>query len=388
MIFDYPVKLLLNEKKRIIEIVVVLLLSCFPIFYRLDALAIRQWDEARNAVSALEMSQNHAYWVRYFNGVPDEVDTKPPLLIWLQVLSFKLLGMNELAIRLPSALSALATALFLIIFLNRQNSRLSGYLVVLILVSSPGYIDRHMARTGDHDALLVLFTTLIVFQYYQFLIGNGNGNRSLLVITALFFLGFLTKGIAVFMILPGLLLATFLFGLHRKLFLNRMVYCSIAIIAILCLSYYLLREQLQPGYIKAVWSGELLPRYVNRSKDFLDESFWYYLHNLAKERFSYWIYLLIPSTVLLPLWFRKIKHSLPVYLLIHMLTYLFIISAGSKNLWYDGPLFPLLAAFTAIFIDKLREGWQVRYGHKQKAKVSIPVFIIPLLFIWPGLQIM
>ena len=78
--------------KRVAEISIVMLICCFPIFYRLDTLPIRQWDEARNAVSAIEMLQNKNYLIRYFGGQPDYFDVKPPLLIWLQVLTIKIFG--------------------------------------------------------------------------------------------------------------------------------------------------------------------------------------------------------------------------------------------------------------------------------------------------------
>lgn len=47
--------------------IAVILLCSFPVFYRLDVLPVRQWDEARNAVSAVEMLQNRNYIVLHVN---------------------------------------------------------------------------------------------------------------------------------------------------------------------------------------------------------------------------------------------------------------------------------------------------------------------------------
>ncbi|UOQ78563.1 hypothetical protein MUN84_08455 [Hymenobacter sp. 5516J-16] len=60
------------------------------------------WDESRVAVNAAEMALNNNWLVAHFEGQPDLWNTKPPLLLWLQVLSIKLFGFNEVAIRLPT----------------------------------------------------------------------------------------------------------------------------------------------------------------------------------------------------------------------------------------------------------------------------------------------
>jgi|WetSurSiteA1Bulk_404760.scaffolds.fasta_scaffold00555_10 4-amino-4-deoxy-L-arabinose transferase-like glycosyltransferase len=374
--------------KRFIEVIAVLSLCSFPLFYRLDSLAIRQWDEARNAVSAVEMYRNHNFIVRYFDGVPDFFDVKPPLLIWLQVMFIKLVGMNELAIRLPSAFAALLTVIFLIRFFSRMpNNRLTGYLAALILVTTQGYIDRHMARTGDHDSLLVLFTSMIILLYYEFLVSNQNVNRKLITLAVLIVLAILTKSIAVFMILPGLLIMTFVYGRQKRLFLNKTFYACLVGVVLIGAGYYTLRETMQPGYLKAVWSGELLPRYLNTHSAFLKEPGCYYIRNLAKERFSYWIVFLVPALIILPWWYRKQKQNLPLYLLINILVYLAIISAGTYNLWYDGPILPLLAAFTAYFLV-----WLLQYLKPVMARIPVlgnhVIFLLlPALFLLPGIII-
>jgi 4-amino-4-deoxy-L-arabinose transferase-like glycosyltransferase len=67
-------------------------LGVFPVFMHLDTLPIRIWDEARQAVNALEMWENGNFLVTHFEGSPDMWSTKPPLLIWLQVALIGLLG--------------------------------------------------------------------------------------------------------------------------------------------------------------------------------------------------------------------------------------------------------------------------------------------------------
>lgn len=143
-------------QKKHIQFIELLLLFCicyFPLCFRIDALPVNQWDEARNAVNTVEMLQNHQYLVRYYAGEPETWETKPPLLIWLQVLSTKVFGINELALRFPVMMATFLTVALLVFFFHKNHqNRYLGYIASLILVTTDGYIDRHIARTGDHDA--------------------------------------------------------------------------------------------------------------------------------------------------------------------------------------------------------------------------------------------
>lgn len=96
----------------------------FPLFLRLDFIGLELWDEARRGVNALEMLINGNWLVTHYDGQPEMWGTKPPFLIWCQVLCMKSLGINELAIRLPSALAALATVVVLILFSHRRCGKI------------------------------------------------------------------------------------------------------------------------------------------------------------------------------------------------------------------------------------------------------------------------
>src|SRR5690606_5022387 len=94
--------------------VLLLVVFYFTIFYRLDAKILREWDEARNAMNAVEMIENSNPIIRYYEGVPDMWEVKPPLLTWFQVITLTVFGKNELGVRLPSAIAALLLAFALL----------------------------------------------------------------------------------------------------------------------------------------------------------------------------------------------------------------------------------------------------------------------------------
>lgn len=69
------------------------------------------WDEINFAECAREMIVSHDYLNVQINFVP--FWEKPPLFIWMQVLSMKVFGINEFAARFPNAVAGIASLLFI-----------------------------------------------------------------------------------------------------------------------------------------------------------------------------------------------------------------------------------------------------------------------------------
>ena len=85
----------------------VLLALCFFMFlFGAGQRPLWDTDEGMHAETSKEMVESGDWIVPHFNGEP--FYDKPPLFTWLVALSFKLLGFNELAARLPAALTWVA----------------------------------------------------------------------------------------------------------------------------------------------------------------------------------------------------------------------------------------------------------------------------------------
>src|SRR5258707_14591475 len=74
-------------------------------------------DEPRFAEASREMVQRQDPVIPWFNG--QYRFDKPPLIYWCQVASYKCLGENAFAARLPSALFGTATAVLLFMWGRR-----------------------------------------------------------------------------------------------------------------------------------------------------------------------------------------------------------------------------------------------------------------------------
>lgn len=354
------------------------ILISIPIFGHLDTLPFRIWDEARPAMNAYEMYKNHQYWVTHFEGKPEMWQTKPPLLIWLQVFFSHLLGFGELAIRLPSAIAGFLTCIVLMIFCVRYlGSFWYGFISVLVLVTSWGYIHIHVTRTGDYDALLILFTTTSCLLWFLYL--EQGKNKLLFYFFIALCLALFAKSIAGLLFVPALFLETLF---QKKLFnvlKNKYLYIGMAGFFLPILTYYIARENLNPGYIQAVLDNELLGRYTTVIEAH-KEDFWYYLQNLKNYQYPYWI-LLLPCGLAVGLLHLdpKIKR-LTRFLALACLLYMIIISKGETKLeWYVAPLFPFFAMITGMFLHLIFD--LIKKSDLVKGVLSLNVLPYLLLFL-------
>ena len=342
------------KQRNILLIAVTLFLCYFPLCNRINLYCIQAWDESRNITNAIEMLGNHQWLTRYFEGKPDMWDLKPPFLVWLQAASFNLFGFTETAARLPSMFFSMSTVLLLLWMGNKLTGSIyPGILGAIIMVSSRGYYGEHMARFGDHEAMLGFFITSMIFFAWLY---SETSKKIYLVLTIVsLFLGWFTKNIIAFMFLPGMFVWFLSKGKIKDFLLNRTFWIGCLIMLCLIASYYLLREKSSPGYMQEVWMNELFGRYFDKSENYHyhKNDFWYYWQGFVDGRFLPYIYLFIVGMV-----FAVFRRSLQnrnflIYVGIVLVSYFLILSAGTKNFWYDGPLYPTAALFVGLFLYSL-----------------------------------
>ena len=363
--------------KKYFPYLLLLLLIYFPIFGFLDVLPIRIWDESRLALNAVEMSFNNNFIVTYFEGKPDMWNTKPPLLIWIQVIFIKMFGYSEVSIRLPSALAAFFSC-SLIFYMNTKYIKNSvfAFITAFIILTSIGFIGIHSSRTGDYDSLLSFFTTTSALAFFVFL--ESKQNKYLYLFFSLLALGVLTKSITGLFFLPGLFLYTLFTKNVLKVLSNKHFYLGIIIFLSVTLSYYFIRESQNSGYLLAVWNNELGGRFSNVLEN-NNHGFWYYYDNLLSERYAYW-FLLIPIGITVGFLSENIRiKRMTIFSTLLVVSFILVISSAKTKLeWYDIPLYPFLAILSAnpIFLV---------YLMLKETKVSnkyISVNILPVIFLF------
>jgi len=123
--------------------------------------AVRLWDmdEAIFSETAREMFERGDAVVPWFNGTL--FTHKPPWMYWGMMLGYRLLGCNELAARLGSALAGLGTVLLTWAIGRRLFSPRVGFWAGIVLGCCLQFAV--IARAATPDAWLSLFTTLAMW---------------------------------------------------------------------------------------------------------------------------------------------------------------------------------------------------------------------------------
>ncbi|HVT59961.1 MAG TPA: glycosyltransferase family 39 protein [Thermoanaerobaculia bacterium] len=180
-------------------LLVLALMAC-NVFLGLATSSINDFDEARYGVSAFEMQQNRGFLVTTYAEKKELWALKPPLGYWLMALSFSLLGGSALAMRLPSALCALATVAVTMYWARRRLNPQLAIVSGLIVATTFGFLSNHGARSGDFDACLTLILLLAAVRLPRL----AESQWTVVGLALLLACGFLLKSFA---ILPLVLVA-------------------------------------------------------------------------------------------------------------------------------------------------------------------------------------
>ncbi|MDX2448785.1 MAG: glycosyltransferase family 39 protein [Desulfobacterales bacterium] len=180
----------------------------FSLFIGLGSVPLFDEDEGAYSEVTREMLQSGDFVTPRLNG--DTFFHKPPMIYWVQAASVKLFGLNEFALRLPSALASVAWLLLLFRFARRYfNSAVAWYAVFFVATSLQTSI---VAKAAIADALLNLFVTLAMFSIYAYY--RHERKRDIYLTFVLMALGFLTKG-PIAILIPFVASGVF-FGIKRR----------------------------------------------------------------------------------------------------------------------------------------------------------------------------
>lgn len=323
-------------------------IASYLIFQNLDKPAIRIWDEAIYADNALDMYTYGDPIVMRRSGELTLYNTKPPLVIWLQTLSMHVFGVNEFAIRFPSALAGVLTCLLLLWFsLKTLRDLRIGIVAVLVLGTSWGFVRQHVVKTGDLDAVLVFWTTACGLLILHFLVRKKRIGKIVPAAGAALAFGFLTKGVAAFLPVPGLALCVIIAGRFREMIRSRTFWLTSVAVVVVALLWYGMREALAPGYLSHMWGAEY-GRYVTSYLPWHHQPWHFYVSNwVTQQYFTPWVYALVPA-IAFGL-FSKTWRTPTTLLVVTAVTFLVVLSFPRVKLaWYDAPVYPLLATIVSI----------------------------------------
>lgn len=224
----------------------------------LGALPLFDWDEINFAECAREMIASGNYLQVQIDYAP--FYEKPPGFIWLQVLMFKIFGVNEFAARLPNAITGIITLLLLFNIGNRFFNPSFGLLWVICYTAS--LLPHLYFRSGIIDPVFNLLIILGLYSGWTYI--STKKVLSLLFTSLYIGLAILTKGPVALLILGGVLGIYLLF--KKELTLNNMLMLFLAGIATLI--------------IPSIW---LALDWINNGPQFISEFLAYQIRLLTTE---------------------------------------------------------------------------------------------------------
>ncbi len=370
----------------ILFITISLLAIALAAFINLDRLPIRLWDESRLANSAYEMYRNGWSLVTTYDGSPDMWNTKPPLLIWMQTLAMHLFGPNELAVRLPSGIAVFLTCAGMFYFSRKATGRyLLGFFSAFVLISCVGFNEFHTGRSGDYDALLTMWTTFAAFAFFLADRSRFQSRRWSILFFVFLAFAVLTKSVAGLLFAPAFLIYVLVRGNFMAAIKSRHVWWGVAIFVVSVLGFYLIREALGPGYLKAVMENDVFGRY-NTALEGHRGSPKYYLMNLINFRFAEFYLFAVAGIIVLLFMKKSPVRDVGLYAVLMFVIYMLVISFGQTKLeWYDNPIFPFAALMAGVFFVLLSETLSEALGKTALSNHSGMVVsaLVFLFFLYP-----
>ncbi|MCW2966616.1 MAG: glycosyltransferase family 39 protein, partial [Solirubrobacteraceae bacterium] len=175
------------------------------------AAALNLWMLSRNgwandyySAAVRSMSTNwHAFLYGSFDAKGVMTVDKPPLAFWIQALSVRAFGFSSWSLLVPQALMGIATVGLTYDMVRRRFGRVAGFAGGLVLALTP--ITVAISRHNNPDALLVLCCVAALWALVR---GLEDGRTRWLLLAGLCVgLGFETKMLVAFMVVPGIALA-------------------------------------------------------------------------------------------------------------------------------------------------------------------------------------
>ncbi len=301
-------------------------LSAAVFFFQLGSTRLDSWDEAIYAQAAKEMVRSGDWITPHWNQ--KEFFQKPPLLIWLTALLFRVFGISEFTSRTVSALSGVGVVLLTFLMARRFFGELPAVVAsVALLVSAPLF---QFARSGTMDLLLTLFMLLAVYSYLK----TSEDSRWWLAVGIGCGLAVMTKGAAAAPLLGALLIAAVI----ERRQLSRELWAGTGLFIVIGGTWHFAMIYLHGN----VFLDDYLGRHVlARAMGGVDERL---------EGVFYYLPVIGVFLPLLPFGLRRLwkeRDVPPIIPILGLSIILFYTAISTKHAWYIVPALPFLSILVA-----------------------------------------
>ncbi len=312
-------------------------------------------DEGRYSEISREMAASGDFVTPRLNGL--KYFEKPPLQYWATAISFKLLGVSDLAARLYVALCGLGCVLLIAFAGARLYDAETGMLAAFILLASPYFTAISQIVTLDIGVTFWLTFTLVAFLLSQ-VATDARGNRNWLITAWAAAAGaMLSKGLIGVVFPAATVFVYCVLQRDFKLLLRLQWVWGLLVFLALATPWFVLVQMQNPEFAQFFFIHEHWERFTSDTHRRVG-AWWYFVPILLAGLLA-WLIAFFPAVwsglrdrgIVIHARAQQKPFKPLLFLLIFCgFVFVFFSKSGSKLPGYIAPLFPALALVLAVYV--------------------------------------
>jgi hypothetical protein len=333
--------------------------------------AVTDYDEGFYAQAARHMVESGNWVTAYANDV--RFLEKPPLLYWVTAVSFKIFGINEFALRLPTAFAVVALVWIVVLIVRKLTDERAALAAGLSASFSIGtYI---FTRETLHDIWLVLFIAVAMYAFLNWYLDPRRPLKPALVFYAAMAGAVLCKSVIGVVFPLGIVVVFFLLSKKWPKWRTLHVLPGFLLFSLLTVPWHWLAAIQNKGFLEFFFVGEQFMR------------FWGKHATVGSVPLAvFWALILVwffPWTAFLPAAFARGRKNQDENqrILFRLasawaLVILGFFSVSARLEHYVFPAIPALALFVGFALHKNDESKSVSWAFRGLAFLGILLVII------------
>jgi hypothetical protein len=222
--------------------------------------AVTDYDEGFYAQAAQHMVESGNWVTAYANDV--RFLEKPPLLYWVTAVCFKIFGINEFALRLPTAFAVVALAWIVVLIVRKLADERAALAAGLSASFSIGtYI---FTRETLHDIWLVLFIAVAMYAFLNWYLDPRHPLKPALVYYAAMAGAVLCKSVIGAVFPLGIVVVFFLLSRKRPQWRTLHVLPGFLLFSLLAVPWHWLAAIQNKGFLEFFFVGEQFMRFLGK----------------------------------------------------------------------------------------------------------------------------
>jgi len=342
---------------------------------------IIDYDEGYYAQAAKGMAESGNWVTPYVNGV--RFLEKPPFLYWLAAASFKVFGINEFALRLPTALAVISLVwVVLLIGLKIAGPRTAWIAGLSTAFCAGTYI---FTRETLHDVWLVVFIAFAVYAFVDWYMDPQRSLRRALLFYAATAGAFMCKSLIGIAFPLGIVVVFFILSREMPQWRTLHTIPGVSLFLVLTVPWHWLAALQNKGFLEFFFWGEQILRFFGKREP---PVLW------SLPLLTFWGLILVwlfPWIVFVPAAIKANRNPVEQrdrVLLRLVIAWASVIlgffSISNRLEHYAFPAFPAISLFIASALSKDNSRWTL-YAFRGLAILGVLVLVAGLgVGIWAG----